>query len=261
MVILLLRRFVVLRTTDVGGNGVNRKATALPQPLPAYNKRSTMRRFLAGFHVALTFVQMESKPLKCSDVCEPWKLGDGFCDTQCNIPVCDFDFGDCIPCAEGCEHWKIGDSICHPNCNHKQCGFDGGDCLRSNSCTEAVALCTGGIENTDDPDSLPCGSMWREAAAACGNATHPSYLQLHRGFSRASQCFTYYALNIDQRYERAFLLYHHALRLCTSELDVDLSHQDLLSDSKGLVQTAFIDGHHTFNGGGPFHLEFQYTHD
>jgi hypothetical protein len=32
---------------------------------------------------------------ECNPGCPPSWLGDGFCDTACNVPQCNFDFGDC----------------------------------------------------------------------------------------------------------------------------------------------------------------------
>jgi hypothetical protein len=103
-----------------------------------------------------------------------------------------------------------------------------------------------------------------EAALECGNATHPLFQDLHKGFVQASQCYKYYALHIDSGERRAQLLYEHALGACMDTIDGNDStvEAEQPSDAAVLsVQTAFIDGNHTFNGGGAFHLEFQYNHD
>ncbi|CAM9166931.1 unnamed protein product, partial [Hapterophycus canaliculatus] len=93
-------------------------------------------------------------------------VGNGFCDAQNNVELCDYDGGDCCSCtcddarasdngntcgndgyqcidpsAEcvddddvssamvfACSVEYIGDGDCHPQNNMEICGYDGGDC-------------------------------------------------------------------------------------------------------------------------------------
>ncbi|OQR84078.1 N-acetylglucosamine-1-phosphotransferase subunits alpha/beta, partial [Achlya hypogyna] len=87
--------------------------------------------------------------------CRHTFLGNGACNTVCNVEVCGYDLGDCgsetgadpfdeaawvnvcqattvgvgdVTCAPGCSWDTIGDGICQPNCNLVDCAFDAGDC-------------------------------------------------------------------------------------------------------------------------------------
>ncbi|KAK8790856.1 hypothetical protein WA158_005487 [Blastocystis sp. Blastoise] len=99
---------------------------------------------------------------KCADYCNWEYLGDGYCDSACNVASCLFDLGDCKDknsqgndstsekgkesynyghgstssekpvskgtCKSGCPSNWIGDGTCDRGCNNKECGFDGFDC-------------------------------------------------------------------------------------------------------------------------------------
>ena len=54
-------------------------------------------------------------------------VGNGLCNPENNIPICNYDGGDCCPNSN-----LIGDSQCdYINFNHV-CQFDGGDCCYKN---------------------------------------------------------------------------------------------------------------------------------
>ena len=87
---------------------------------------------------------------KCGppDICGP-KLGDGFCDDECNFPDCAYDGGDCCKvgadksrctdclckgdtqCPPICVELK-GEGTCDDICNTLNCEYDGGDCCGGN---------------------------------------------------------------------------------------------------------------------------------
>jgi len=59
----------------------------------------------------------------CSNVTCPHDYrGDGYCDSECNVPECDFDMGDC--CAESCNA-PVGGVTLH---RKYQCGYGPYDC-------------------------------------------------------------------------------------------------------------------------------------
>ena len=68
--------------------------------------------------------------------CEPDFIGNGWCDSACNIPSCGYDGGDCSDtanlltylCSDFCYCNMLNDQVCNPECNNALCGFDLGDC-------------------------------------------------------------------------------------------------------------------------------------
>lgn len=54
--------------------------------------------------------------------CDPRKLGDGFCDVNCNNQIWEYDRGDC------CTRKQYNNKVCDPQCNFASLGYDGGDC-------------------------------------------------------------------------------------------------------------------------------------
>ena len=104
---------------------------------------------------------------KCNDGCSDTWLGDGYCDKNCNVSKCGFDYGDCegkhpgsdmgsrrkrgrkggvskgggddptskwappkslATCAKACPDNWIADKVCDAQCDTLSCAFDGGDC-------------------------------------------------------------------------------------------------------------------------------------
>jgi hypothetical protein len=90
---------------------------------------------------------------KCAPGCSDTWIGDGFCDSACNVSACNFDFPDCINgtnansnnnnrytgsnsrnvatvtlCTKGCPDNWLGDKICDARCKNAECGYDTGDC-------------------------------------------------------------------------------------------------------------------------------------
>ncbi|XP_064470834.1 pappalysin-1-like isoform X2 [Ornithodoros turicata] len=58
--------------------------------------------------------------------CSASKLGDGACDSECQM--IQNDAGDCDLTQPECEVESIGDSRCQPECNRALYAWDGGDC-------------------------------------------------------------------------------------------------------------------------------------
>lgn len=84
---------------------------------------------------------------KCAPGCSDSWIGDGYCDTACNVSSCNFDFPDCINgtnlqrngattpggkpnvyCVQGCPDSWLGDRVCDMRCKTVECGWDMGDC-------------------------------------------------------------------------------------------------------------------------------------
>uniref|UniRef100_A0A8D0GZS7 Pappalysin 2 n=1 Tax=Sphenodon punctatus TaxID=8508 RepID=A0A8D0GZS7_SPHPU len=59
--------------------------------------------------------------------CEPGKIGNDYCDPECEHPLTGYDGGDCRRLAR-CYPWKRHDGICHMECNNMLNDFDDGDC-------------------------------------------------------------------------------------------------------------------------------------
>jgi len=53
-----------------------------------------------------------------------WR-GDGYCDSSCYTPACNYDDGDCCACHS---HWR-GDGYCDSSCYNPACNYDDGDCM------------------------------------------------------------------------------------------------------------------------------------
>lgn len=64
-------------------------------------------------------------------------VGNGVCNSACNVASCSYDGGDCAAptatqsgyCASGCPSSWIGDQDCDWVCNNAACNYDGGDCV------------------------------------------------------------------------------------------------------------------------------------
>ncbi|KAG8436836.1 hypothetical protein GDO86_007790 [Hymenochirus boettgeri] len=59
--------------------------------------------------------------------CEPGRVGNKHCDTECSYTFTGFDGGDCGLYGP-CNPRKRGDGICHPECNTARDDYDDGDC-------------------------------------------------------------------------------------------------------------------------------------
>ncbi|MGH8310445.1 MAG: hypothetical protein ACRETX_11715 [Steroidobacteraceae bacterium] len=80
----------------------------------------------------------------CAPSCSPESVGDGTCDSACNVAACAFDAGDC-DCAAGCPASNLGNAACDAACNVSACAFDAGDCLQPASAADVIlALDTSG---------------------------------------------------------------------------------------------------------------------
>ena len=88
----------------------------------------------------------------CAPSCSPVSVGNGTCDSACNVAACGFDAGDC-DCAPGCPPSSIGDAMCDSACNVAACGFDAGDCPQDSSTADVIIA----VDTS--------GSMSEEAAA------------------------------------------------------------------------------------------------
>ncbi|MFA5366797.1 MAG: trypsin-like peptidase domain-containing protein [Dehalococcoidia bacterium] len=66
----------------------------------------------------------------CAVGCPYYWIGDGYCDSACNVAACNYDGGDCSTsyCATGCPWSWVGDGYCDSACNVAACNYDEGDC-------------------------------------------------------------------------------------------------------------------------------------
>lgn len=66
---------------------------------------------------------------ECPAEClEDW-VGDGWCDSECNVAECGYDGPDCEGwCGGECRPDWPGDGQCDVECYKEECGWDGGDC-------------------------------------------------------------------------------------------------------------------------------------
>lgn len=107
---------------------------------------------------------------QCHEGCVAAWIGDGFCDSACNVEACGFDEGDCAgensrmpnhgdvepdmfdsmsssdfgqdrfnsyllsreECVDGCRKEYLSDGFCDRECAHPECGWDGVDCFKTN---------------------------------------------------------------------------------------------------------------------------------
>ena len=95
----------------------------------------------------------------CPNVQNVAIVGDGFCDDETNIDVCNYDGGDCCllnknidhckecncflqaTCAAGFPPSSVGDGICHDEYNNADCKYDGGDCCLTDKNTAYCMEC------------------------------------------------------------------------------------------------------------------------
>lgn len=92
-------------------------------------------------------IQTSSQILECSDSCN-LKIGDSYCDLECNNQICNFDSSsgqiissDCIySClATDCTLSLLLNQNCDDECNSAECGFDAGFCSPcSESCQKSM---------------------------------------------------------------------------------------------------------------------------
>ena len=85
-----------------------------------------------------SFLQAGREVYWCDMLCSVAWVGDGTCQSDCNIEACDYDRGDCgktrtDKSTKYCgEHWCllswVGDAYCDQVCNEEGCNYDGGDC-------------------------------------------------------------------------------------------------------------------------------------
>ena len=89
------------------------------------------------------------------------KVGNGRCDSECDLAACGFDNGECSygtrPWARcealkmnvPCDRW-YANGHCDKQCNSEGCLFDGWDCVK------------GGEEQKGCPDEAYCVARWRD---------------------------------------------------------------------------------------------------
>ena len=126
---------------------------------------------------------------KCNDGCSDTWLGDGYCDKNCNVSKCGFDYGDCegkhpgsdmgsrrsrnrkggaskggggdsksgwtppkslTTCAKACPDNWLADKVCDAQCDTLSCAFDGGDC----GLTRVWASFPGAVLPSPPPSSM-----------------------------------------------------------------------------------------------------------
>ena len=136
------KRFIYLNDDTFFGNDVR------PEDFYTHNH---------GYNIYLSWAVPD-----CSPGCVGTWVGDGYCDTPCNVSGCNFDGGDCLgkkgkgsdyswqrnngyegypyqsdgaaygyqqnQCNTGCPDNWIGDKFCDQSCNVPNCAFDGTDC-------------------------------------------------------------------------------------------------------------------------------------
>nr|XP_034979470.1 pappalysin-2 [Zootoca vivipara] len=59
--------------------------------------------------------------------CEPGKIGNEYCDPECEHPLTGYDGGDCRRLGR-CYDWVRRDGVCNMECNNMLDNFDDGDC-------------------------------------------------------------------------------------------------------------------------------------
>lgn len=59
--------------------------------------------------------------------CEPGKIGNEYCDPECEHLLTGYDGGDCRRLAR-CYAWERRDGVCNMECNNMRNDFDDGDC-------------------------------------------------------------------------------------------------------------------------------------
>ncbi|XP_044157218.1 pappalysin-2 [Bufo gargarizans] len=101
-----------------------------------------------GIHWQLNVVEIRNSSLRNRVVlpgCEPRRVGNDHCDSECKHPLTGYDGGDCgffRPCSSS----KKGDGVCHLECNTARDDYDDGDCCPSKESGNSTKTCF-------DPDS------------------------------------------------------------------------------------------------------------
>ncbi|CAG9318243.1 unnamed protein product [Blepharisma stoltei] len=71
----------------------------------------------------------------CNTGCNSTMIGDGTCNTECDVYACNWDNGDCGSiCSTSCLYTMVGDGVCQSYCNTEKCSYDLNDCT---SCKNA----------------------------------------------------------------------------------------------------------------------------
>jgi len=97
----------------------------------------------------------QTEPNECAQGCLLTMVGDGICESRCNVSACSFDKSDCIKnytdCSPGCEISDLGNGVCDIPCATFQCLYDFGDCVGGNFSTQG---------NTGEECAQGCPISW-----------------------------------------------------------------------------------------------------
>ncbi|XP_069837812.1 pappalysin-2 isoform X2 [Dendropsophus ebraccatus] len=96
-----------------------------------------------GIHWQLNVVEIHNSSLRNRVVlsgCEPGRVGNDQCDSECKHPLTGYDGGDCgffRPCSSS----KKGDGVCHLECNTARDDYDDGDCCPNKESGNSTKTC------------------------------------------------------------------------------------------------------------------------
>ncbi|KFG63336.1 notch (dsl) domain-containing protein [Toxoplasma gondii RUB] len=126
----------------------------------------------AAFHPPHDHLR-EHHPTCPADCLEDW-VGDGWCDSECNVAECGYDGPDCEGwCGGECRPGWPGDGQCDLECYKEECDWDGGDCKawsdRSLPSVHTLQQKLADVAaNAEDPDSSVSQLLKQELGlAAC----------------------------------------------------------------------------------------------
>eukprot|EP01112_Ceratiomyxa_fruticulosa_P003420 TRINITY_DN1378_c0_g1_i3.p1 TRINITY_DN1378_c0_g1~~TRINITY_DN1378_c0_g1_i3.p1 ORF type:complete len:349 (-),score=49.92 TRINITY_DN1378_c0_g1_i3:169-1215(-) len=78
---------------------------------------------------------------QCAEGCLKTMVGNGICESRCNVSACSYDKSDCIKdytdCSAGCQVSMLGNGNCDTVCATFQCLYDFGDCVGGNFSSQA----------------------------------------------------------------------------------------------------------------------------
>jgi len=102
-------------------------------------------------------------------------IGNGICESRCNVSACSYDRSDCIKnftdCSSGCQISMLGNGVCDIPCATFQCLYDFGDCVGGNFSSQG---------NSDEECATGCPISWL-GDGTCDPACNVDACQFDKG--------------------------------------------------------------------------------
>ncbi|KAK9818491.1 hypothetical protein WJX74_001230 [Apatococcus lobatus] len=161
----------------------------------------------------------------CAGACHSKWIGDGFCDTACNVTSCAFDGGDCAnvtrnsqfeaekKCSPSCMLSWLGDRYCDAACNVASCGFDLGDCG-----LDGIKEAFQSVDVMQLPDHL---DVYNESAIYFNLSSTYPHVQTFRAYHTTTKAVS--AVRVSQKLQVLIVLFAPAFSRADSSITITLS--------------------------------------